>query len=107
MSNIPPNQFLSQLLESRALNSVTAEPLFTYQLQQNEYQALKQVVVTFLPKTNLSRQKHLAWAACFVLWCSEWYRRECKLRLSQGIFKFKGGIRQQEEVAIKGDMHDY
>jgi hypothetical protein len=76
MSYISPNQFLAQLLVSRDLNSVTAEPLFTYQLQQNEYQELKQVVVTFLPKTNLSSQKHKAWAACFVLWCSEWYRRE-------------------------------
>jgi hypothetical protein len=76
MSVISPNQFLSQLLENRGLNSVTAEPLFTYQLKQNEYQALKQIVVTFLPKTNISKQKHLVWAACYVLWCSEWYRRE-------------------------------
>ena len=76
MSNIFPNQFLSQLLESRGLNSVTAEPLFTYQLQQNEYQELKLVVVTYRPKIRISGQKHKEWAACFVLWCSEWYRRE-------------------------------
>lgn len=72
-----PDRFLSEILQSRGLTSVTADPLFTYQLQQSEYQDLKQIVVNFIPKKNsASGPKHEAWSACFVLWCSEWYRRE-------------------------------
>jgi hypothetical protein len=76
MTHLSPNQFLSQMFANRGLTAVTTEPLFTYQLQQNEYQDLKQVVVTFRPKIRVSEQKHKEWAACFVMWCSEWYRRE-------------------------------
>jgi hypothetical protein len=73
---LSPNQFLSKLLENRGLKAVTAKSLFTYQMQQNEYQELKFVVATYRPKTRVSAQKHKEWAACFVMWCSEWYRRE-------------------------------
>lgn len=76
MLSITPNQFLSDLLHNRGLSAVTAEPLFTYQMQLEEYQQLKQTVVAHVPKTTISITNHKHWAACFVLWCSEWYRRE-------------------------------
>jgi hypothetical protein len=76
MLSITPNQFLSDLLHNRGLSAVTAEPLFTYQMQLEEYQQLKQTVVAHVPKTTISITNHKYWAACFVLWCSEWYRRE-------------------------------
>jgi hypothetical protein len=73
-----PSQWLSLFLKQRNLTSITREPLYTYQVSQDEYDTLKTVVTTFKPKTNINNFKHKDWAACFVLWCSEWYRREYK-----------------------------
>lgn len=77
MSFLTPAQWLAQFLSHRGLSSVTGDALFTYQMKQEEYQALKNVVLNFSPKTNISSLKHKDWAACFVLCCAEWYKREC------------------------------
>jgi hypothetical protein len=77
MNIFTPSQWLTQFLSTRGLNSVTGDALFTYQMKHEEYQALKNVVSQFYPKTNISSSKHKEWAACFVLCCSEWYRRDC------------------------------
>ncbi len=77
MNIFTPSQWLAQFLSARGLNSVTGDALFTYQMKHEEYQALKSVVSQFYPKTNISSSKHKEWAACFVLCCSEWYRRDC------------------------------
>lgn len=74
---LTPSQWLSQFLSSRNLDSVTGGPLFTYQMRYEEYQELKTVVSRFYPKTSISSRKHKDWTACFVLCCSEWYRRDC------------------------------
>lgn len=77
MNIFTPSQWLAQFLSARGLNSVTGDALFTYQMKYEEYQALKKVVSQFYPKTNISASKHTDWAACFVICCSEWYRRDC------------------------------
>jgi hypothetical protein len=77
MNFITPSQWLTQFLSTRDCDSVTGDALFTYQMKQEEYQALKNIVLHFHPKTNINSLKHKDWAACFVLCCSEWYRREC------------------------------
>lgn len=76
MSVTSPNQFLTEFLTKRGLSSVSAEPLFTYQMQLLEYQQLKQIVAQYQPRISISKNKHIHWAACFVMCCSEWYRRE-------------------------------
>tara|TARA_R110000822_G_scaffold191315_1_gene330004 strand:- start:19448 stop:22744 length:3297 start_codon:yes stop_codon:yes gene_type:complete len=77
MNIFTPSQWLAQFLSARGLSSVTGDALFTYQMKHEEYQALKNVVSQFYPKTNISASKHKEWAACFVICCSEWYRRDC------------------------------
>ncbi|WP_189379507.1 STY4851/ECs_5259 family protein [Thalassotalea profundi] len=77
MNIFTPSQWLSQFLSTRGLNSVTGDALFTYQMKHEEYKALKNVVSQFYPKTNIGVSKHKEWAACFVICCSEWYRRDC------------------------------
>lgn len=77
MSILTPSQWLINFLSARSLNSVTGQPLFTYQIRHEEYQALKNVVCQFYPKTNIGAKNHKEWSACFVLCCSEWYRRDC------------------------------
>ena len=77
MSILTPSQWLTQFLSARSLSSVTGEALFTYQMIHEEYQTLKNVVYQFYPKTNIGASYHKEWAACFVLCCSEWYRRDC------------------------------
>lgn len=77
MSALTPSQWLINFLSARSLNSVTGQALFTYQIRHEEYQALKNVVCQFYPRTNIGALNHKEWSACFVLYCSEWYRRDC------------------------------
>jgi hypothetical protein len=74
MTFLSPSQWLSQFLKYRELNFVSGNSLFSYQMTLDEYNHLKEIVVTYEPKTNLNI-KHKEWCACFVIFCSEWYRR--------------------------------
>jgi hypothetical protein len=69
-----PSQWLSQFINDRGLNSASGNSLFSYQMTLEEYNILKDIVVEYEPKINLSI-KHKEWCACFVIFCSEWYRR--------------------------------
>ena len=53
MSILTPSQWLTQFLSARSLSSVTGEALFTYQLFNEKYQKLKNIVYQFYPKTNI------------------------------------------------------
>lgn len=75
MDLITPNTWLSNFLNKRQLDQANpSRPLYTYQTTIAEYLDLKTIVIDFDPKTRLTI-KHKEWCACFVLFCSEWYRR--------------------------------
>jgi len=75
MNFIIPNNWLNVFLNKRQLEQANpSRPLYTYQTTTDEYRELKTVVINFDPKTKLGT-KHKYWCACFVLFCSEWYRR--------------------------------
>jgi len=70
-----PNNWLNVFLNTRKLEQANpSRPLYTYQTTIEEYNDLKAVVINFNPKIRLG-SKHKDWCACFVLYCSEWYRR--------------------------------
>jgi hypothetical protein len=75
MDFIIPNKWLNVFFDKRQLEQANpSRPLYTYQTTIEEYHELKSVVINFDPKTKLG-SKHKDWCACFVLYCSEWYRR--------------------------------
>lgn len=73
---VTPSLFLSSLLERRGYKKPTGQLLFSYQLSSDEYRTLRTVTKQAYPKTGISDSRHIHWAACFTLYCSEWYRRE-------------------------------
>lgn len=73
---VTPSDFISTLLKKRGFDSPSGQPLFSYQISHEEYLTLREVTKRFYPKTSLTASRHSLWAACFVLFCSEWYRRE-------------------------------
>lgn len=73
--HMPPDQWLDHYLVARSLPSAnSSRPLYSYQTTLSEYQTLKKLVIYYNPKTKLNIS-HKEWSACFVLFCSEWYRR--------------------------------
>lgn len=72
-----PEIWLSKFLKQRSLRSPNGNPLFSYHMTQDEYKNLGQLVKLFQPQISFSRSKHKDWSACFVIWCAEWYRRDC------------------------------
>lgn len=72
-----PRVWLNRFLTQRSLSSPNGNPLFSYQMTYNEYKDLGEIVKLFQPKTSISQSKHKDWSACFVIWCAEWYRRDC------------------------------
>lgn len=73
---VTPSDFIISLLNKRGLNTPTGQPLFAYQVSHDEYISLRNVTKRFYPKTSVTASRHTHWAACFVLFCAEWYRRE-------------------------------
>ena len=70
-----PSKWLDNYLKSRSLNNtISSRPLYSYQTSLAEYKTLKVVVIFYNPKIS-SHLTHRSWDACFVLFCSEWYRR--------------------------------
>ncbi|AFT94988.1 hypothetical protein AMBAS45_07565 [Alteromonas macleodii str. 'Balearic Sea AD45'] len=76
LSNSPAT-WLKDFLIQRSLSEPNGNPLFSYQMTHDEYRQLFELVRDFHPKTNVSWSKHKDWSACFVIYCSEWYRRDC------------------------------
>ncbi|MBR8842151.1 STY4851/ECs_5259 family protein [Pseudoalteromonas sp. JC3] len=72
-----PQNWLSNFLKKRNLPCPNGNPLFSYHMTVDEYNVLKKLVKLFKPKTSINRLKHKDWSACFVIWCAEWYRRDC------------------------------
>lgn len=73
---VTPADLLNSLLRHRGLKKPSGQPLFSYHISHDEYLSLRKATKHFYPKTSMSASRHGHWAACFVLFCSEWYRRE-------------------------------
>lgn len=76
-------QWLREFLQARQLQQPDERMLYRYQTSKIEYEQLKtlltQYVATQLEGDGLSERlllKDQYFAACFVLFCAEWYRRE-------------------------------
>lgn len=68
------NSCLRAILTKRELSQPTGQPLFTYQLSENEYHHLR----TSLKNQQLPTRLHgdSSWCAAFCLFSAEWYRRQ-------------------------------
>jgi len=75
-----PRELLSNILKARKLNKPSGKPLYTYKLSTEEYSALGSIIKSSLATKDISifvpRGRHSDWAASFVLFASEWWRRE-------------------------------
>src|SRR5690625_2256327 len=67
-------QWLAEFFRSRHLYEPDGRPLFEYQTSFNEYQQLKHLFAQPLTESHFVHERCIA--ACFVLFCAEWYRRE-------------------------------
>ncbi|QUM81406.1 hypothetical protein HWV01_14485 [Moritella sp. 5] len=72
-----PQQWLTSFLARRALLKPNYEPLFSYQLSQDEYISLKNCIVSTEKLAQFNRnQLSTYWCGAFTLFCAEWFRRE-------------------------------
>lgn len=71
-----PDLFLTCFLKNRHLDRPAAKPLFSYHMTFEEFTELQHVVRRFKPAPSMPDKNLRPWSACFVLWASEWYRRE-------------------------------
>lgn len=98
------SSWLTAMFHKRGLNKANKKPLFTYQLTSDEYQELKLVIIRLT--ASKERLKNHEWCAAFVLFCSEWYRREYQEGWSwDGIWNvlgFKVEANQRPQLIEKG-----
>lgn len=66
--------WLSHFLNRRGLRQPDGRPLYEYHATNEEYNNLTQLLRTVSP--TQSDIDHIDYSACFVLFCSEWYRRD-------------------------------
>lgn len=66
--------WLNKFLTRRGLRQPDARPLYQYHATNDEYINLKQLLSVISQSNNNINDK--GYAACFVLFCSEWYRRD-------------------------------
>lgn len=71
-----PELFLTDFLQTRGLSAPSRQPLFSYHMTLPEFEELKSIIIEHRPRGNISSPQFRHWNACFVLWGSEWYRRE-------------------------------
>ena len=66
--------WLTKFLTHRGLKITDSRPLFEYHATSDEYEELKRLLCDVGPAGGLKNDK--SYAACFTLFCAEWYRRE-------------------------------
>lgn len=66
--------WLSKLLNRRGLKQPDSRPLYEYHATSDEYDELKQLLRAIGLPDGYRNDK--GYAACFTLFCSEWYRRD-------------------------------
>jgi len=64
-----PSEWYKNFLFSRDISSSTGKPLYSYKTKEYEYASLAEVL-----KNNSTTS--IDWDACFVLYATEWWRRE-------------------------------
>ncbi|MGR5220267.1 STY4851/ECs_5259 family protein [Vibrio parahaemolyticus] len=71
---------IRSILSFRDLDKVTGQPLYSYKLSDNEFELLKQSLSDSLRSNSISSYVPTAisseWSGAFVLFASEWWRRE-------------------------------
>lgn len=71
-----PKDWLTKFLSTRKISSIDARPLYRYRMNDEEFESLK----TSLKTTALfgidNIHKRTGWNAAFVIYASEWWRRE-------------------------------
>ncbi|MCG9665932.1 STY4851/ECs_5259 family protein [Vibrio mediterranei] len=71
---------IQSILSFRDLDKVTGQPLYSYKLSDNEFELLKQSLSDSLRSNSISSYVPTAisseWSGAFVLFASEWWRRE-------------------------------
>ena len=75
-----PSKWLTQFLKHRGLKVPDKRPLYQYHINQNEYNELKTKIK--LTKGRFRGAEYKYYAASFVLFCSEWYKREANAEWS-------------------------
>lgn len=75
-SELNPTIWLTNLLSRKNCERVspTGEPLYSYQVTQDEYESLKQILQTFGKNFDLLKRNQTL-CALFVMYCAEWWRR--------------------------------
>jgi hypothetical protein len=75
-----PREFLNNILTARKLNKPSGEPLYSYKVSNDEYINLQSIIQSSVTNKDIStyapKGRHSDWAAAFVLYASEWWRRE-------------------------------
>ncbi|MGQ5288428.1 STY4851/ECs_5259 family protein [Pectobacterium actinidiae] len=66
--------WLTKFLTRRSLKKADGRPLYEYHATNDEYADLKQLLRQIGQPEKLNNDK--GYAACFTLFCSEWYRRD-------------------------------
>ncbi|MFS7243713.1 STY4851/ECs_5259 family protein [Serratia proteamaculans] len=66
--------WLAKFLTHRGLKITDSRPLFEYHSTSDEYEELKRLLCDVGKAEGLKNDK--GYAACFTLFCAEWYRRE-------------------------------
>ncbi len=96
--------FIKSLLSQCELTEPSGAPLFTFQLNANNYSKLKSLLSRRPPSS--ASFKNAFWCAAFCLFGAEWYRREYQSGWTWlGIFEslgFELDPNQRADVVIKG-----
>lgn len=97
-------KFINNLLHQRELRYPKGAPLFSYQLNETEYNKLRNLLSA--NTLNSLSLKNAYWCAAFCLFGAEWYRREYQSAWSwSGIFQalgFELEPSQRADAVIKG-----
>ena len=71
-----PTEWIQKMLDSRGLTATDGRALFKYRLTDSEYQELAEII-QFTSRFGVENiASMLSWDAIFVLYASEWWRRE-------------------------------
>jgi hypothetical protein len=66
-----PIEWLQTFLRDRSLTSPDGRPLYQYRITRGEFTSLQQV----LTRNEINHDSYQCWDSCFVLYASEWWRR--------------------------------
>ena len=74
--NMLPKNWLTEFLSSRNIPTTDARPLYRYRMNDTEFESLKSALSTTALFGIENIHKTAGWNAAFVIYASEWWRRE-------------------------------